>query len=98
MGSCCRAGQPGQPQPQTWQQQLPQPQPFKSQIAISPDLTINQNDKSLRVNGGSVDVFGQKIALPALPWALPANPALNSLQAIYPGESRRTSYRACLPH
>ena len=77
-------------QPQSFQQQQPaQPgpiKPFKSEINISPDLVINQNDKSLRVNGGTVSLFGTKIALPALPFALPATPALNTIQQIYPGE------------
>jgi hypothetical protein len=70
--------------------QLPKPPPFKSEINIAPDLVIDQNDKSLRVNGGSISLFGTKIALPALPFALPATPALNTLSAIYPG--------ARLPH
>ena len=65
--------------------QPPPLKPFQSQINISPDLTINQNDKSLRVNGGTVSLFGTKIALPALPFALPADPALNTIQQVYPG-------------
>ena len=82
------AGQPAQPQAQSLQQQPQQPgqpKPFTSQVVVTPDLIIDQNDKSLKVTGGTIDAFGQQIKLPALPFELPANPALNSLQAIYPG-------------
>ena len=84
MGGTWPAASAGPPA-QSLQQRAPQPKAFTSQINVTPDLLIDQNTKSLKVEGGSVDLFGQEIKLPALPFELPANPALNSLQAIYPG-------------
>ncbi len=58
-----------------------------SAITIHPDLTLDQNTKILTVGQGEASIFGQKYTLPALPFKLPATPALNSLQTIYPSES-----------
>lgn len=36
------------------------------------------------MTGGSLNLGGKEIKLPALPFALPANAALNTLQQVYP--------------
>ena len=41
------------------------------------------------MNGGTVSFAGQRVALPALPFELPATPALNTIQAMYPGAPPR---------
>ena len=86
------AGQ-AQPQPQSFQQQ---PQGAAEQkpaaggdlapLTIHPDITLDQNTKILTVGQGQASIFGQKYTLPALPFKLPATPALNSLQSLYPSE------------
>ena len=55
-------------------------------LSIHPDLTLDQNTKILTVGQGQASIFGQKYTLPALPFKLPATPALNSLQTLYPSE------------
>ncbi len=85
----------GQAQPQSFQQQPQQQQPQGekpttiSPLTIHPDLTLDQNTKILTVGQGEASIFGQKYTLPALPFKLPATPALNSLQSLYPSESLR---------
>ena len=79
----------GQAQPQSFQQQPQQqqqaaPQTQGSAVTIHPDLTLDQNTKVLTLNQGQATIFGQKYTLPALPFKLPATPALNSLQSLYP--------------
>ena len=37
-----------------------------------------------QVTGGNIFLGGKEIKLPALPFALPANAALNTLQQVYP--------------
>ena len=76
------------------QQQSLQEQPQQSTnshpvapLTIQPDINLDQNTKILTLGQGSASIFGQKYTLPALPFKLPATPALNSLQAIYPRES-----------
>ena len=59
-------------------------------LTIHPDFTLDQNTKILTLNQGQASIFGQKYTLPALPFKLPATPALNSLQAIYPSEHSAT--------
>ena len=82
----------GQAQPQSFQQQPQQQQPQGekpmtiSPLTIHPDLTLDQNTKILTVGQGEASIFGQKYTLPALPFKLPATPALNSLQSLYPSE------------
>jgi len=85
----------GQTQPQSFQQhsgQTPADQRQaaavqSSAITIHPDITLDQDTKILTVGQGQASFFGQKYTLPALPFKLPATPALNSLQTIYPSES-----------
>ncbi len=92
----------GQAQPQSFQQQPQQQQqaaPASQQgsaVTIHPDLTLDQNSKVLTLNQGSATIFGQKYTLPALPFKLPATPALNSLQTLYP--SAHTFPHPCQPH
>jgi len=84
----------GQTQPQSFQQhsgQTPADQRQaaavqSSAITIHPDITLDQDTKILTVGQGQASFFGQKYTLPALPFKLPATPALNSLQTIYPSE------------
>ena len=59
-------------------------------MTIHPDLTLDQNTKVLTLNQGQATIFGQKYTLPALPFKLPATPALNSLQSLYPSEHFNT--------
>ena len=56
-------------------------------VVLHPDFTLDQNSKILTLNQGQATIFGQKYTLPALPFKLPATPALNSLQSLYPSES-----------
>ena len=84
----------GQTQPQSFQQhsgQTPADQRQaaavqSSAITIHPDITLDQDTKILTVGQGQASFFGQKYTLPALPFKLPATPALNSLQSLYPSE------------
>ena len=55
-------------------------------VVLHPDFTLDQNSKVLTLNQGQATIFGQKYTLPALPFKLPATPALNSLQSLYPSE------------
>ena len=55
-------------------------------VVLHPDFTLDQNSKILTLNQGQATIFGQKYTLPALPFKLPATPALNSLQSLYPSE------------
>ena len=56
-------------------------------VVLHPDFTLDQNSKILTLNQGQATIFGQKYTLPALPFKLPATPALNSLQSLYPSKS-----------
>jgi len=69
-----------------------------SAITIHPDITLDQDTKILTVGQGQASFFGQKYTLPALPFKLPATPALNSLQTIYPSESSGCKYAAMGHH
>ena len=69
-----------QRKPSAEQQQALQSAP----LVIHPDFTLDQNTKILTLNQGQATIFGQKYTLPALPFQLPATPALNSLQSLYP--------------
>ena len=96
-------GHAGQAQPQSFQvQQQQQMQGEKpttvAPLTIHPDLTLDQNTKILTVGQGEASIFGQKYTLPALPFKLPATPALNSLQSLYPSEHPAFClYLACMP-
>ena len=81
----------GQAQPQSFQQQQPAAgQKTVAPLTIHPDLTLDQNTKILTLNQGQATIFGQTYTLPALPFKLPATPALNSLQTLYPSEHTLT--------
>ena len=67
-------------QPSSEQQKALQSAP----VVLHPDFTLDQNSKILTLNQGQATIFGQKYTLPALPFKLPATPALNSLQSLYP--------------
>ena len=74
-------------QPSAEQQKALQSAP----VVLHPDFTLDQNSKILTLNQGQATIFGQKYTLPALPFKLPATPALNSLQSLYPSETYSSS-------
>ncbi len=96
----------GQTQPQSFQQHSGQSPADQRQaaavqssaITIHPDITLDQDTKILTVGQGQASFFGQKYTLPALPFKLPATPALNSLQTIYPSESSAADMHAMGHH
>ena len=55
-------------------------------LTVHPDIYLDQTTKILTLGQGEADIFGQKYILPALPFKLPATPALNSLQSLYPSK------------
>ncbi len=69
-------------------------------LVIHPDIYLDQTTKILTLGKGEADILGQKYILPALPFKLPATPALNSLQSLYPREpssSVLATFQACSP-
>ena len=87
------AGQ-AQPQPQSFLQQpanglqSTNSKPI-APLIVHPNIYLDQTTKVLTLGQGEADILGQKYVLPALPFKLPATPAINSLQSLYPSKPLR---------